>query len=491
MSEVALQQNGRGPRLLVVIASFGEKNLDYLKTITRQYRRMTMHVDVVVVSEAPKSLDPDIKIVVGLPSRDPWSLPFAHKKIFAENLDNYDLFAYSEDDIDVKEEHIRAFLRVSPALHSDEIAGFLRYEVDQRGNLFFPDVHWTHHWKPETVKRRGPYTVAEFSNEHAAFYLLSQSQLRQAISSRGFLRAPYKSYHDMLCCAATDPYTCCGFRKILCVSMLEDFLIHHLSNRYAGQMGAPLAAVHDQVQTLMSIGAGLHPANTLVQFESKLLHRRWAKSFYEKPCQELLELVPMDAKRILSIGSGFGDTEVALKNRGAEVTALPLDSVIGAAAEKRGIDVVYGTFNQCRNNLGRLRFDCVIISDLLHLVRQPGSLLEGIQHFVGNNGTIVVSGPNFEFYKTFLKRVTGLDDLGRLKDFDLSGVQVCGPRTAKRVLERRGFRIEAVRWFDSHASRNEPLRGALLDRWTRQNWGVVARRVLSASRVSSQIATAV
>ena len=124
MSEKAVKKDGRAPRLLVVIASFGDKNLEFLRRITRQYRRMTMHVDVVVVSEAPKPLDPDIKVVVGLPSRNPWSLPFAHKNIFAENLDNYDLFAYSEDDMEVTEENIQAFLQVTPQLEHGEIAGF-------------------------------------------------------------------------------------------------------------------------------------------------------------------------------------------------------------------------------------------------------------------------------------------------------------------------------------------------------------------------------
>jgi 2-polyprenyl-3-methyl-5-hydroxy-6-metoxy-1,4-benzoquinol methylase len=241
-------------------------------------------------------------------------------------------------------------------------------------------------------------------------------------------------------------------------------------------MGTPIAAIQDQIQTLMNIADGLHPASTLVHFESKFLHRRWAKSFYEKPCHELLALVPTEARRILSVGCGSGDMEMALKSRGAEVTALPLDSVIGVAAEKRGIDVVYGTFEQCLNNLEKRTFDCVLISNLLHLLPDPGLVLERPQQLVGKKGTIVVGGPNFEFYKIFFKRVIGLDDLGRLRDFDRSGIKVCAPGTVRRALERSGFRIEAVRWFDSCAGRNGSSHAAAHDRWTRQDWGIVARR---------------
>jgi hypothetical protein len=81
-------------RVLVAIASYGEKNIGFLKTIVQQYQSMTMAVDIVVISEAPKDLPSGVTLVVGLPSSNPWSLPFAHKPIFAEKIDQYELFIY-------------------------------------------------------------------------------------------------------------------------------------------------------------------------------------------------------------------------------------------------------------------------------------------------------------------------------------------------------------------------------------------------------------
>src|SRR4051812_26340423 len=144
-------------------------------------------IDVVVFSEAAKELGGAGRLVVGLPTNNPWSLGFAHKKIFAENIEQYDLFIYSEDDIEISGAHIRAFLEVTPALQSDEIAGFLLYEKDERGISCLPNVHGPFHWRPESVRRRGDCTVAEFTNEHSAFYLLTRDQLRRAIASGGYL----------------------------------------------------------------------------------------------------------------------------------------------------------------------------------------------------------------------------------------------------------------------------------------------------------------
>jgi len=252
---------------------------------------MALKVDVVVFSEAPKDCGSEIEMVVGLPSRNPWSLPFSHKRLFADRADNYDLFLYSEDDIEMTEANVRAFWRVTPQLEPDEIAGFMRYEQDESGTLSLPDVHGCYHWKADSVRRRECLTFAEFTNEHAGLYLVTQSQLRTAIASGGFLKTPYEGRHDMLCAAATDPYTNCGFRKVICISALEEFLIHHLSNRYAGQVGLPLSSFKEQIVTLMRVRDGTHPATTLCGAESKRFWK-WCLSTQSVSSQSVVGVAP-------------------------------------------------------------------------------------------------------------------------------------------------------------------------------------------------------
>jgi 2-polyprenyl-3-methyl-5-hydroxy-6-metoxy-1,4-benzoquinol methylase len=466
------EQRDQKIRLLVVIASFGEKNLTFLKRIIHRYHGMTMDVDVVVVSEGPKNLGSEVKLVVGLPSRNPWSLPFAHKRIFAENVDRYDLFAYSEDDMEVSEDNIQAFLRVTPELKQDEIAGFLRYEFDQSGVRWLPEIHGPFHWKADSVQRRGPYTAAEFSNEHAAFYLLTRNQLQRAIASGGFLRHPYESRYDMLCTAATDPYTSCGFRKVICISALDDFLICHLSNRYAGQFGLPLVAVQDQIDTLRKIRDGLHPASKLGDFESKLLHSRWSKSYYEEASRELLAIIPNEAKRVLSVGCGFGEIEVALRNRGCDVTALPLDSVIGAAAARHGIEVINGDFEECLEKLDGRTFQNVLITNLLHLLQNPFRMLEHCVGLCDEGGDLLISGVNFDYLPVLIKRTLGLGGYRKLRRFDESGITVLRASAVIRKLKRVGFSTVSLRWTDSVHTGNLIVGRPLLSR----GWIVQARK---------------
>src|SRR5689334_21728869 len=86
-------------RLLVAIVSYGELNLEFLRKMLRTYEKFDVHVGVAVFSDRLKELGPNVDLRIGLPSSDPWSLPFAHKRFFAEQMENYDLFAYSEDDV--------------------------------------------------------------------------------------------------------------------------------------------------------------------------------------------------------------------------------------------------------------------------------------------------------------------------------------------------------------------------------------------------------
>ena len=468
--------NGRKLRLLVGIASYGEKNLPYLRKVIGIYQNLPFDVDIVVFSEAPKKLDSNVKVLVGLPSRNSWSLPFAHKSYFAANLESYDLFIYSEDDMEISAEKIRAFLRATEALKSDEIAGYLRYELDGSGTPILTDIHGPFHWKPESVRRRDDYVVAEFTNEHAGFYILTRAQLQRAIASGGFLKGPYEGRLGLPETAATDPYTSCGLRKVICISALDDFLLHHMSNLYVARHGVPLDRLKGQVQTLLDIGNNSHPVTTLCEVESNFLHNAWSKSYYEQPSAELLEMVPGGAKNIFSVGCGFGELEVKLQERGARVTVLPLDSVVGAVAEKRGLEVIYGTLAEGLEKLRERRFDCVMITNLLHLLPNPWGILGECVRLLQKGGTLVISGPNFGALPVLIRRALCQGDYPKLRTFPQSRIHPHRRATVKRQITRNGLRVSATRWTNQTPPRNLFTIRRLMRGFMAQNWIIQAQR---------------
>jgi len=476
MSMTDSGQNSGKARLLVVIASYGEKNLPFLKRVIQSYREMTFQTDLVVVSNVPKELGNDVKVVVGLPLSNPWSLPFAHKPVFAENLERYDLFIYTEDDIEVTENQIQAFERATAAMAPDEIPGYIRFEVAPNNVKLLTDVHGAFHWKPDSVKRRGNYTIAEFTNEHAGFYIVTQSQLRKAIASGGYLRPPYEGRYGLPETAATDIYTCCGFRKVVCISALDDFLIRHMSNLYVNRHGVSLLMFQEQIQTLLNIRDGVHPASSLDVAEPKVLQRDFSKSFYEQPCEEVLKMIPTGAKSILSVGCGWGAAELEFKQRGAQATAIPLDSVIGEVAARQGIEVIHGSLDEGLKKLGERKFDCVVISNLFHLLPQPELVLDQCARLVSSNGTLVITGPNVDRIPIVFKRLAGLGNFKKLRNFSAGGISSFGVKSAKRQLKRLGFGSIASKWFDRAPLKKHLAVRRILRRFVAWDWVLQARQ---------------
>lgn len=471
------QSSSRRLKLLVTIGCFGGKNLDFLAELIRSYKAMPMDVDIVVISEALRDYGPEVETVFESPETDPWFVPFGHKRVLSERVENYDLFIYSEDDMLATERNIRAFLDLSPLLAPDEIAGFLRYEIDRAGNWSFPEVHKSFHWKPETVRRRGTHLVAEFSCEHAAFYLLTQAQLKQCISHGRYLLPPAPHRYDFLCTGATDPYTLSGFRKVIGISSLIDFSIHHLPNRYVGQLGVSLPYLEQQVETMEEIAAGTRAPESLCCIETRFPNLGWSKSYYEVPNENLIRMVPEGARRLLSIGCGWGALEEDLTKKGMEITALPLDTIIGASAAERGIRIVYGSFDEGLRKLGAQTFDCVVVPNLLHLQEDLHHWLVELARLVGPGGSLVASGPNFGRLPWRLSRILGIGDFKLLKSFETSGINISGPSVIAKSLKRTGLNVEALAWFD-HKIESKRFRGRQfpLGRFTARNWIIHMKR---------------
>jgi hypothetical protein len=238
-------------KMLAAIANYGPFRFGCLDRMIESFQRMSCRVDIVIHSDRPKDVPDGVSLVVGLPTEDPCSLPFAHKQLFAERQDQYDLFLYSEDDILIREENVAAFLEATEVLPDDEIAGFFRYEMDADGNRFYPDAHPPFDWVPGSLRTWGRYTFAEFSNYHSACYLLTRRQLAASIRSGGYLVPVRIGWMDLQVTAATDPYRQCGMTRRLCISHLEPFLVHHIPNNYVGRLGTAHAAFQEQIHGLL------------------------------------------------------------------------------------------------------------------------------------------------------------------------------------------------------------------------------------------------
>src|SRR5713101_1636843 len=138
---------------------------------------------------------------------------------------------------------------------------------------------------PDSVKVAAGHTFARFTNDHSGCFALTRSQLARAISSGGFLVPPHEHRHSLLETAATDPYTQCGFKKLICLSHFDEFMVRHLPNKYIGSaLGLDHKEFCVQVEALLRLRLNSHAEQPLLEPHTKVFHSEWSKNHYE-PCR--------------------------------------------------------------------------------------------------------------------------------------------------------------------------------------------------------------
>jgi SAM-dependent methyltransferase len=471
---------GDGMRVLVAIANHGTRNQRFLQVLLEEYRKMDHDVDLVLLSDRPKDVGPDVEVLVGAPTDDPWSLPFAHRQLFADRADRYDLYVYSEDDTLLTQRHLEAFVEVDRLLPDDEVPGFQRFEVHPSGERSYCSNHSSYRWLPGSANVVGGEVFADHTNLHSACYVLTRAQLRTAVDSGGFLVEPHAGPFDMLVSAATDPYLHCGLRRRLCLTRIDDFLVHHLPNVYLGKLGIDEVSFRTQVDAVIQVAKGELSAEELCDPTSKLPTPRWdVRQYPAPPPAALRELVPPRPGRALSIGTTSGAIESVLLADASAVVVVPLDEIVGALARNRGFPTLRPSLDALDDLAHGPPFDTVLLHELLHHVPVPSALLRRLHTLTSPGGTLVVSLPNVAHHR--LRQLARRPDTAPVpkRGFADDGVHAPGPRFLRQVGARAG-----VRW---HHVAFEPASGlARLDRWmprTADRW--LGPRLHAAGRFTS------
>lgn len=423
-------------RILVAIANYGLRNSEYLDELLSAYRKMPIEVSIVVLSNIKKELDDDVEIRIGIPKNNPWSLPFAHRTLFREQLPYYDYFVYSEDDTLLNWNNFQAFINSQNLLESNEIAGFLRTEKAHNGKIFYSTCHSSFRWLPGSVRKRGNELWAKYSNEHSACFVASKEQIRKAIECGGFPVEPHEGRFDMLCSAATDIYTKCGYEKIICIDRIDDFSLPHLPNKYIGIMGLPQNEMDWQIGALKRVYKGELSEYELLEPETKLPGCYGSKWFREEADPIISKMLDRVGKNILVWGSGDGNFEADLKKLGYRVSVFPLNSIMGECCRQRGFYLLPpGKDNLPDSNQ---KFDAVVMRDILHLVENPETLLVAARGMLNKGGMIILRVPNFLNLRMLRNFLTDSKYRGAYTR-DRIGAEPFTVQSLKKLVVRSGF----------------------------------------------------
>jgi O-antigen biosynthesis protein len=203
--------------------------------------------------------------------------------------------------------------------------------------------------------------------------------------------------------------------------------------------------------------------------------------YYTAVREDIIEVVPEGACRILEVGCGAGFTGRAIKERraGVEVTGVEIMNDVGEAARSNLDNVIIGNVETLELPFGKGYFDCIIYGDVLEHLVDPWTVLEKHREFLKKGGHVIISLPNVAHYRTIKmlwKKKWDYQDRGIL---DRTHLRFFALDNIKEMLKDARLEIVTVKkklaGSKSKKFLNKILRGALSD-YLAEQYIVVAKR---------------
>ena len=221
--------------------------------------------------------------------------------------------------------------------------------------------------------------------------------------------------------------------------------MQHLPNRYVEiGLGVSGRELQRQLDILLRISSNGYHSPSLCQTQTKLKYASYSKSYYEPVRQELVTSVPTEFKTLLSIGCDWGATEAALAEKGLRVVAVPLDPIIPGGAEAAGVEMVYGDFRTAWERLSGRSFDCILFSNIIHLVPDPGTVLSLFQNLLSYKGRMILLVPKVLPLLVYWRKIRRDGFFRDFGGYESTGVHPTSRRTIRRWFRKAGMETESI-----------------------------------------------
>jgi 2-polyprenyl-3-methyl-5-hydroxy-6-metoxy-1,4-benzoquinol methylase len=425
-------------KILVGIVNYGTKNDPWLQQILPLYRALPWQTDIVVLTNTPKDLGDDVEVRVKTPPSNPRLFPYFLRELLAERHGRYDIYIGTEDDVAVEPHHIEAFRDVSAQLEANAVPGFLRFENLPHGGRAIHDIHAQFGWIPGSVRRldsASGLVVAQYENLHSALYMLTNAQLEVALQSGRFLEMHDKTRdYGYLEAATTHLYTHCDLTKWIPISRLDDFLLHHRTDMYAGWIGVSEATVRRYIHALTALPDTPDTAS-LVPLKTKMPTNRFDKHHFEAVRTDIIGLVEQ-AESVLWVGSGEGQTEAQLVQSGRRVTCIPLDSVHAQALQQiPGLTVLSPNWETAQAEIQDQLFTAIVLPEILDRFPEPATALRTLHRHVAPLGAVYATFYNLECWQGVLNKLSLKENRVSFSEGVTYSTHQIHPTTARLVQE--------------------------------------------------------
>lgn len=119
-------------------------------------------------------------------------------------------------------------------------------------------------------------------------------------------------------------------------------------------------------------------------------------SYYRGIHQKVFDMVPLGAKRVLDVGCGTGELGRKLKaeKKVEQVVGVEIVPEVALEAKEKLDKIIRTDVESVRLDSFTKYFDCIIMSGILHHLRDPWTVLKRFRNYLKDDGCLISSVPN-------------------------------------------------------------------------------------------------
>jgi 2-polyprenyl-3-methyl-5-hydroxy-6-metoxy-1,4-benzoquinol methylase len=178
-------------------------------------------------------------------------------------------------------------------------------------------------------------------------------------------------------------------------------------------------------------------------------------SSYVRARNDVVDLIPSEARVILDVGCSVGTLGRQIKERSPAATVIGIEYDPRMAEQaRRYLDRVMVLNLNCMQeeiDVGVTKVDCIILADVLEHLIDPWGLLRDLRRLVAPSGTVVASIPNIRHLDSIYNlavrgywpyRDRGIHDRTHLRFFTLRNIHELFAESGFEILRvERNFRL--------------------------------------------------
>jgi tetratricopeptide (TPR) repeat protein len=169
------------------------------------------------------------------------------------------------------------------------------------------------------------------------------------------------------------------------------------------------------------------------------------ENYYKNIRHDLIPLVPEDANCILEVGCAEGMTGNELKKRkNVFVAGIENNKIAAEMARKVLDDVIVGDVECMDIPYSPSAFDCIIFADVLEHLVNPLDVLKKMSKLLKNNGTVIISIPNVQFYGVVHQLIEGNWSYQKEGILDETHLRFFTFKEIEKLIKEAGLSIQKI-----------------------------------------------